>query len=149
MTFLRFAGAVLLVGAVAAVRPAPALAQAESLTGLWELTWETPRGEQTLTLTLEQTDAAFSGTAETRMGEVPVKDGVVEGDQITFVIEMTMGRPGGGQTRTIEQSFAGTLEDGVVTGEMSRPAMGPPGGGGGRGGGMGGPLPFTMKRVEG
>ncbi|MEQ9570262.1 MAG: hypothetical protein RLN75_08750, partial [Longimicrobiales bacterium] len=107
MTFLRFAGAFLLVGAVAAVRPTPALAQAqaESLTGLWELTWETPRGEQTLTLTLEQSDATFAGTAETRMGEAPVKDGVVEGDQVTFVIEMTMGRPGGGQTRTIEQSF--------------------------------------------
>lgn len=148
MSVLRFAGTALLLGVIAAVRPAPAVGQAPSLTGLWELGWETPRGQQTMTLTLEQTDATFVGTAETRMGEAPVKDGVIEGDKVTFVIEMTMGRPGGGQTRTVEQTFEGTLADGVVTGEFTMPAMGPPGGGGGRGG-MGGARPFTMKRVEG
>lgn len=148
MTFLRFVRPVLTAATVLAATPLAGLAQTPSMTGLWELTWETPRGEQTLTLTLEQTDAAFAGTAETPMGEAPVKDGVVEGDKITFVVEMTVGRPGGGQTRTIEQTFAGTLKDGVVTGELTMPAMGPPGGGGGRGG-AGGPRPFTMKRVEG
>lgn len=145
MTSLRFAA---LAAAVVAIGPAPALAQSPSLSGLWELTWETPRGEQTLKLTLEQTDAAFVGTAETRMGEAPVKNGVVDGEKVTFVVEMSFNRPGDGEGRTVEQSFEGTLKDGVVTGEMSMPAVGPPGGGRGRGG-MGGPRPFTMKRVEG
>ncbi len=149
MTFLRFVRPAVTAVAVLVAAPLTGLAQTPSMSGLWELTWETPRGEQTLTLTLEQTDAAFTGTAETPMGEAPVKDGVVEGEKVTFVIEMTLGRPGGNPSRTVEQTFAGTLKDGMVTGELSMPAMGPPGGGGGGRGGPAGPRPFTMKRVEG
>lgn len=149
MTFLRFVRPVLTAVAVLVAVPLAGFAQTPSMTGLWELTWETPRGEQTLTLTLEQSEAAFAGTAETPMGDAPVKDGVVEGEKVTFVIEMTLGRPGGAQSRTVEQSFEGTLKDGVITGELSMPAMGPPGGAGGGRGRPGGPRPFTMKRVEG
>ena len=137
--------------AVLALLPASLVAQ-PTLSGMWELTWETPRGAQSFEVSLEQTDMLFTGTAEGPMGEMPLKDGKLEGDKVSFMIEMTMGRPGG-QGRTIEQVFEGVLKDGVIEGEMQMPAMGGrPGGagGGGAGGGRGGPGagPRTFKMVR-
>lgn len=137
---------------------APVAAQAPSVDGAWTLSWTTPRGEETFELALEQSGSAFTGMADGSMGEVPVKDGVIEGDSITFTMELTMGRPGGqgGQGRTIVQTFSGVFTDDGVEGEIAAPAMGGRGGGGGGGaggarggGGPQGPRTFTMVRVEG
>ncbi|MEK9505346.1 hypothetical protein [Gaopeijia maritima] len=154
LPFLSRPGVFALAASLAA---APLSAQTAAVDGAWQLTLATPRGEQTFELTLEQVDAAFTGTAEGPMGEMPVTDGVIEGDSITFVVTMTMGRPGGGgQGRTLEQTFRGVLADGGVTGEVEMPAMGGPGGRGGGGGGGGGgarpapgPRTFTMVRPGG
>ena len=136
--------AVLSAAAAVLITPAVAVAQTPDLSGAWTLTWETPRGEQTIELTLVQSDATFTGTATMRMGEAPVKDGVVDGETVTFSVEMTVGRPGGDQTRTITQAFEGVLKDGTVEGEVTMAGMGGRGGGGGER-----RFPFTMKRVEG
>ena len=141
-----------LIGAAAAVLallPASLVAQ-PALSGMWELTWETPRGEQSFEVSLEQTDLLFTGTADGPMGEMPITEGKIDGDKVSFMIEMTMGRPGG-QGRTIEQVFEGVLKDGAIEGEIQRPAGGGrPGGGGGAGGGRGGPGagPLTFKMVR-
>lgn len=143
-----------LIGAAAAVLamlPASLVAQ-PTLSGMWELTWETPRGAQSFEVSLEQTDLLFTGTADGPMGEMPITEGKIDGDKVTFMIEMTMGRPGG-QGRTIEQVFEGVLKDGAIEGEIQRPAMGgrpAGGGGGGAGGGRGGPGagPLTFKMVR-
>ncbi len=135
---------------------APASAQTPSLSGMWDLTWSTPRGEQTFKVTLVQDGVALTGSAKGPMGEMPVKDGKVDGDKVSFVLEMAIGRPGG-QARTLEQLFTGVLADGTITGEIQMPAMaGGAGGAGGRGGaggagrgGTSGPRTFTMKRTEG
>lgn len=125
-----------------------------TMSGMWELSWETPRGSQTFEISLEQTEMAFMGTAEGPMGEMPVKDGKIEGDKVTFMIEMTMGGRGGGQGRTVEQVFEGVLKDGVIEGEIQMPAMGgrQGGAGGGAPGGRGmggGPRTFKMVRAGG
>jgi hypothetical protein len=131
------------------------LAAQPSLSGMWELSWETPRGSQSFEVSLEQTEMVLTGTAEGPMGEMPLKEGKVDGEKVSFVIEMTMGGRGGGQGRTIEQVFEGVLKDGVIEGEIQMPAMaGRPGGagggaGGGRGGMGGGPRTFKMVRAGG
>jgi hypothetical protein len=139
--------------AVLALLPASLAAQS-SVSGMWELTWETPRGSQSFEVSLEQTEMVLTGTAEGPRGEMPVKEGKVDGDKVSFMIEMTTGGRGGGQGRTIEQVFEGVLKDGVIEGEMQMPAMaGRGGGGGGAGGGRGGmgggPRTFKMVRAGG
>lgn len=137
----------LLAAALFVVLPGVVTAQTPSMDGLWTLTWETPRGEQSYQVTLEQSEGTFMGTAVTQMGEMPVKSGTIDGDKVRFVIEITRGGPGG-QARTFEQVFEGVLADGVIKGEIQMPAMGGRGGGGGQGG-PGGPRPFTMTRGGG
>ena len=142
--------------ALLALLPASLAAQS-SMSGMWELTWETPRGAQTFEVSLEQSEMVLTGTAEGPMGEMPVKEGKIDGDKVSFMIEMTMGGRGGGQGRTIEQVFEGVLKDGVIEGEMQMPARAGRGGGGGgaggagagRGGMGGGPRTFKMVRAGG
>ena len=147
-----FLGSVGVIGLVAALSftAAPTTAQTPDLSGTWTLSWETPRGEREMEVTLEQSEMAFTGTAATQAGEAPVSEGSIEGDRVTFVLSMAMGGRGGGgrgQGRTIEQRFEGVLADGVVTGDLTMSGMGGRGGGGGGAGER--TFPFTMRRVEG
>lgn len=146
-------GPVALLAATALLPLAPggAIAQTPDLSGKWTLSWETPRGDREMEVTLEQAEMAFTGMAVTQMGEAPVTDGAIEGDRVTFTLSMAMGGRGGGgggQGRTIEQRFEGVLADGVITGDLTMAGMGGPRGGGGGGGGERS-FPFTMRRVEG
>jgi len=105
-----------------------AAAQEASVAGAWELSWETPRGAQTVTVTFAQDGTAVTGTAQMRMGEMPVKDGVLKGDQLTFVLEFGRG------DRTFSQSFAATVKGDTMEGKITTPR---------------GENPFTGKRKEG
>jgi len=110
------------------VPAARAAAQETSVAGIWELSWETPRGAQTVTVTFKQDGTEVTGTAQMRMGEVPVKDGSLKGDQLTFALEFGRG------DRTFSQSFAATVKGDTMEGKITTPR---------------GESPFTGKRREG
>lgn len=125
--------------------------EAPEITGPWTLTFETPRGEQSFDVEFEGDGEELAGTLtlprgqSTDLSEITFTDGV-----LAFTAEL-------GQ-RGMKMRFEGTLEDGVVKGEMEReggPAMGARrggrGGGQGRGGDRPGPGPraFEMTRAGG
>jgi len=97
----------------------PAAAQNASVTGTWELSWETPRGAQTTTFVFAQDGMNVTGTATMRRGEntmeVPVKNGMLHGDQLTFSLEFGMGE------RTMTQTFAATVKGDTMEGKMTTP----------------------------
>ena len=139
------------LAALVAYAPTPLAAQTPDLSGEWTLSWETPRGDRSFEVTLDQTDMTFSGVAAMPQGEAPVEDGSIDGDRVKFTLSLAMGGRGGrgggagdGQGRTMQQTFEGVLADGVITGELTMSGMGGRGGGGGDR-----TFPFTMRRVEG
>lgn len=93
---------------VKAAAVAPAAASA--LVGKWELTTVSERGERTRMLTI---NADMTGTYQVRDGEVPIKNLKLEGDQVTFKVEMSFG------DRQFEMDFKGALKDGALEGEFT------------------------------
>jgi len=105
-----------LVAAVAALALAiPASAQDVNVAGTWELTWETPRGSQTVTFVFAQDGMNVTGTAQMRMGEVAIKNGMLDGEQFTFSLEFGMGQ------RTMAQTFAATVKGDTMEGKVTTP----------------------------
>ncbi len=98
------------------------------MSGSWELSWATPRGDQTVTVVFAQDGMNVTGTAQMRMGEAPVKNGMLHGDKLTFVLEF------GRADRTFSQSFTATVKEGTMEGTITTPR---------------GENPFTGKRKEG
>ncbi|HSG09804.1 MAG TPA: hypothetical protein VLA36_15690 [Longimicrobiales bacterium] len=94
---------------------APAAAQDQDPSGTWELSWETPRGAQTVTMTFAVDGMNVTGTAQMRMGEVPIKNGMLHGDQLMFAIEFGMG------DRTMTQSFVATVTGDTMEGKITTP----------------------------
>lgn len=84
--------------------------------GVWELTIQTPRGAMTRTLTLEQDGTSLEGTLDTRMGSVPITEGSVEGNRISFTVAMS-GRGG----RTFEMSYRGSVDGDTARGTFRTP----------------------------
>ena len=113
--------------AALAIPSAPAAAQDVKVAGAWELSWDTPRGAQTVTVVFQQDGMNVTGTATMRMGDVPVKNGMLHGDQLTFVLEFGRG------DRTFSQSFAATVKESTMEGKITTQR---------------GENPFTGKRKE-
>ena len=127
--------------AVAALSAAPVAAQ--DLTGTWELSQQTQRGQRTSTLALVQDGAELTGTLTLTLGgrrggggggggaqEVTVEEGMVSGNNFSFSITLSFGG------NSITQEYSGTVDGDAMEGEIA--------GGGRRGGG--GPRPFTGTR---
>ena len=93
-------------------------ASAQSVAGTWDLAWETPRGAQNTTFVFAQDGMNVTGTAQMRRGEntmeVPIKNGMLHGDQLTFSLEMGMGE------RTMTQTFAATVKGNAMEGKIGR-----------------------------
>lgn len=125
----RASAAVLaLVLGLAAYTPAAAQeAKAVNVAGKWELTWETPRGTSTMTLNLTQDSTKVTGTATMRMGDVPIKDAKLDGNNLSFTLELGRGQ------RTFEMQCKATVDGDAMKGTMSNP--------------RGGERPFTGKRA--
>jgi hypothetical protein len=112
---MRRAPAVAALFAALATLAFTAPAQAQTVTGTWELSWETPRGAQTVTFVFAQDGMNVTGTAQMRMGEVAIKNGMFHGDQLTFSIEFGMG------DRTMTQTFAATVTGDTMEGKITTP----------------------------
>ncbi len=94
-------------------------ASAQSVAGTWDLSWENPRGAQTTTFVFAQDGMNVTGTARIRRGEntveVPVKNGMLHGDQLTFSVELGMGQ------RTMSQAFTATVKGDSMEGTITTP----------------------------
>lgn len=117
----RAAPFLLLVAALSATAAAPLRAQ--DFAGSWEMTRETPRGTMTQTVTLARDGDAWTGTLSMMQREMRLKDVKVEGNVLTFTMEMAPppGRGGAGERAPMVQSFRGTLEGDELRGEMQGP----------------------------
>jgi len=81
-----------------------------ALIGKWELTITSERGTRTNLLTIE---SDLSGRYESFGGEIPVKDLKLEGDQVSFNIEVGFG------DRAFKMEFKGKLDGKTLNGQMS------------------------------
>lgn len=116
---MRRAPVAAFLAAVAALFAFSSTAAAQDVNGSWDLTWETPRGAQTVTFVFTQQGMNVTGTAHMRRGEntmeIPVKNGMLHGDQLTFALEFGMGE------RTMTQSFAATVTGDAMEGTITTP----------------------------
>ncbi len=65
------------------------MAFAADVTGKWKATTQSPDGQSMqLTFNLKQDGEKLTGAVESQMGEMPISDGKVTGDAITFTVEM-------------------------------------------------------------
>ena len=123
------------------------LAGQANVTGKWEMTSQTPRGETTQIITLQQDGNTVSGTFERGAGgggargggggrggrgggmgmTVEIQDGAVDGNTISFLVVRGRG------DRSFEMEYSGTIDGDTITGVMST---------------MRGEMEFTMVRVE-
>ena len=115
---------------VTAMLAVPAAAQTD-VTGKWELTFESPRGQVTQVMMLEQDGSTVVGTIEGGgmgrgrggggrgggggPGAFDIEDGMIDGDTITFVIVRSFG------DRSMTMEYVGTVDGDAITGTMSTP----------------------------
>ncbi len=81
-----------------------------ALVGKWELTTTSERGTRTRVLTVY---GDMTGRYESYGGETPIKDLKLEGDQVTFSVEM------GYRGRTYKMDFKGKLDGKTLIGERT------------------------------
>lgn len=81
-----------------------------ALIGKWALTSVSERGTRNLMMTVY---SDLTGRYEFFGGEIPMKDLKLEGNQVTFALEMGFG------DQTFKSEFKGTLQDGTIKGQMT------------------------------
>jgi len=81
-----------------------------ALIGKWELTSTSERGTRTSMLTIRND---LSGRYESFGGEIPIKDLKLEGNQVTFAVEMGFG------DQTFKLNFKGTLDGNTLKGQTT------------------------------
>jgi hypothetical protein len=118
---LAVALACLVVGAVPAYAqdaPKPDAAAAKvDVTGVWDVTVETPNGAIENVGTMKQEGEKLTGTLSSQMGEIAF-EGTVVGNEIKWVLNIDMG----GQQMSI--AFAGKVEGDTMTGVFEMGGMG-------------------------
>jgi hypothetical protein len=97
----------------------PAVA-AEGVSGKWKMTAQTPRGERTYDVTMEQTGEKLVVTSKDRQGNDVKSEGTVKGADITWTMKRTT--PNGEFTITYKgkvegKTMSGTSETPRGTGE--------------------------------
>ncbi len=94
----------------------------DSVSGKWNASMDTPQGPMEMTFTLQADGAALTGSmSNAMMGEMPISEGSVNGNEISFKISMQApGAPGG---MTINHT--GKVEGDTLT--LTVDGMGAPG----------------------
>jgi hypothetical protein len=82
-----------------------------SVDGNWKLTINTPRGSQESTLTVQSNGGTFTGTLAGARGTTEIKDGKVDGDKLSWSMQMTQPMP-----MTI--SYTGTVDGDKLNGNV-------------------------------
>lgn len=132
--------------ALTAALAAPLNAQSSDISGEWELTREGgpgggggQRGGRRggggggpTKMVIEQDGYTFTGTLELPFGEAKIREGTIDGDEITFVVQIETPRG------NFEMQYTGKVEGDSMAGTWT----------GGRGGGGEFTREWTAKRVE-
>ena len=80
--------------------------------GSWNTVAKTPMGNQEAVLTVASSGDSFTGTFSGAMGNTEVKDGKVDGDRLTFTIDITVPMP---MSLTGDVTVDGDAINGTVT----------------------------------
>ncbi len=80
--------------------------------GSWETTVKSPMGDQKATLNVVSAGDTFTGTYAGAMGTTEVRDGKIDGDTLTFALDVTVPMP---MTLTGEATVSGDSIEGKVT----------------------------------
>ena len=120
---------------------------AADVTGKWTAEMKGPDGDsRSMTFDFKQDGSTLSGTVEGPGGEaLQIKDGKVEGDKISFTLNLA------GGDGDMKITHEGTIKGDEITLTMKMeggPGPGGPGGGRGPGGPDGGPPPMKLKRAK-
>lgn len=135
-------GALFVASALTAALAAPLDAQSSDISGEWELTREGGGGQRggrmggggggPTKMVIEQDGDTFTGTLELPFGEAKIQEGTIDGNEITFVVQIETPRG------NFEMRYTGKVEGDSMAGTWT----------GGRGGGGEFTREWTAKRVE-
>lgn len=85
---------------------------AADVTGTWKASMDTPNGAMEFTYVLKADGNAITGSMQTPMGEQKIEEGKLDGDKISFSINIgDMGK----------MTYSGTVKDDEMTLKMSFP----------------------------
>jgi hypothetical protein len=84
------------------------------VSGKWYLTFDSAMGPMNWVAVFEQESDRFSGTCDIGMGQYPVTEGRVEGDKISFNVELDM--PGHEMLLSFEGTVDGDEAKGILIG---------------------------------
>lgn len=85
--------------------------------GDWDVTIKTPMGDQKSVFTVVSDGSSFSGKVAGAMGSMDVQNGTVDGNSLTWKMDMTVPMP-----MTLEGSA--TVDGDNITGEVKAGAFG-------------------------
>ncbi|CAA9485046.1 MAG: hypothetical protein AVDCRST_MAG39-277 [uncultured Sphingomonadaceae bacterium] len=85
--------------------------------GTWDAVVKSPMGEQRSTFTVQSTGDSFTGGMQGQMGALSAENGKVEGDRLTWTMQMTSPFP-----MTLE--CHATVQGDSMTGEVKAGAFG-------------------------
>jgi imidazolonepropionase-like amidohydrolase len=88
---------------------------AVDLSGTWDLSIESEMGSMSAKVVVKQEGAAFDGSVQSDFGRAKLKDGVVSGNSVTFVIVFSMG------DESMEIEFSGTVTGDEASGTGDGP----------------------------
>jgi hypothetical protein len=88
-----------------------------SVDGDWDVTIKSPMGDQKSVLTVTSNGDSFSGKVAGSLGSMDVKDGKVDGNILTWKMDMTVPMP-----MTLEGSA--TIDGDTITGDVKAGAFG-------------------------
>jgi len=88
-----------------------------SIDGSYDCVTKSPMGDQASVVTIVTNGDAFTGTNEGAMGSMELEDGKIDGDTLTWVMNMTVPMP-------MKLEGTATVVDGVLTGSVNAGAFG-------------------------
>jgi len=80
--------------------------------GNWSIITKSPMGDQAGTLTVKSSGETFTGTYTGSMGKTSVEDGKVDGDKLTWKMDIIVPMP---MTLDCEATVSGNTMTGTVT----------------------------------
>ncbi len=88
-----------------------------SIDGSYDCVTKSPMGDQASVVTIVTNGDTFTGTNEGAMGSMELEDGKIDGDTLTWVMNMTVPMP-------MKLEGTATVVDGVLTGSVNAGAFG-------------------------
>ena len=110
---IPFSLALFLVSVTAAQLSAQDVSDFSAVLGAWEMTFETPRGSMTQTLTFTVNGDELAGTATAPNGTMQLQNVSFEEGRITFEVTRRF------RNREVTQSYSAAIDGDQMTGTMS------------------------------